>query len=47
MKDYKLYEDIYSVLFKISLLLDDYELIKDCNLEEPLVKELVKKSNRF
>lgn len=47
MKDYKLYEDIHSILFKINLLLDNYEIIKDCNLEEPLLKELDKKATDF
>lgn len=47
MKDYKLYSDIRSVLFKINLLLDNYALIADCSLEEPLVKELDKKATDF
>lgn len=47
MKDYLLYSDIRSVLFKINLLLDNYALIADCSLEEPLVKELAKKATDF
>ena len=47
MKDYKLYSDIRSVLVKINLLFNNYELITDCNLEEPLVTELNEKAGDF
>lgn len=47
MKDYKLYSDICSVLVKINLLFNNYELITDCNLEEPLVTELNEKAGDF
>lgn len=47
MKDYKLYSDIRSVLVKINLLFNNYGLITDCNLEEPLVTELNEKAGDF
>lgn len=47
MKDYQLYSDIRSVLVKINLLFNNYELITDCNLEEPLVTELNEKAGDF